>query len=94
MIQKCAHALGVLKEYTRELQILDELLAQRFWRRGRRGKWYERRALILMVHCETRKEEQTSRRAMEGVAEGLLDEDTHMGRFKIHCSFPLIYTRT
>ncbi|GBE81686.1 hypothetical protein SCP_0400570 [Sparassis crispa] len=76
VVCKGSYALGVLKEHQRELDVLEELLAQRRWRRGRRGRWYDRRALILMTHCP--RDEGTHERAMQAVTEALLDEDTHI----------------
>lgn len=77
IVCKGAEALGILKDHDTELEVLEELLKQRRWRRGRRGKWYERRALILMTHME--KEQHVYRRAYEGIWEALADEDTHIG---------------
>jgi fanconi-associated nuclease 1 len=59
--------------------ILEELLAQRRWRRARRGRWYERRALLLMTHFP--KDTQTYERAYKAVIEALQDDDTHIGMF-------------
>ncbi|KAI0333539.1 hypothetical protein GY45DRAFT_1344002 [Cubamyces sp. BRFM 1775] len=54
VVCKGAYALGILHEYERELDLLDALLAQTRWRRGRRGRWHERRALLLMTHLRPR----------------------------------------
>ncbi|KAI0053972.1 hypothetical protein FA95DRAFT_1551753 [Auriscalpium vulgare] len=79
IIHKCADALGTLKEYDRELVLLNELLAQRHWRRGRRGAWYDRRALILMHHlAKLDLSGETRHRAMLGVVEALEDPDTRL----------------
>ena len=75
IVCKGAYALGVLKEYNAELAILEALLNQRRWRRGRRGKWYERRALILTTHI---KGPTALLRAHEGVLAALSDDDTHI----------------
>lgn len=45
---KAAEAYHSLKNYARELEILDSLLSQRRWRRARRGQWHEQKALTLM----------------------------------------------
>lgn len=45
-----ALAFGCLKNYAREAELLEELLAQHFWRRGKRGAWYDRLALVFMHH--------------------------------------------
>ncbi|KAI0784419.1 VRR-NUC domain-containing protein [Abortiporus biennis] len=71
-----SYALGILKEYDEELRVLDALLCQKRWRRGRRGKWHERKALILMTHMG--KSEEISRKALEAVIEALKDDDTHI----------------
>jgi len=69
-----------LKEHEYELEVLDALLAQKRWRRGRRGRWYDRRALILMTYFP-RDDLGIARRAMRGVEEALLDDDTHIGYY-------------
>ncbi|KAI9466069.1 VRR-NUC domain-containing protein [Lactarius psammicola] len=77
IVQKGAEALGVLKDYDRELEVLEALLNQRRWRRGRRGKWYERRALVLTRYGD--KSPETLRCAMRGLIDSLNDPDTHLG---------------
>ncbi len=77
IVQKGAEALGVLKDYDRELEVLEALLNQHRWRRGRRGKWYERRALVLTRYGD--KSPETLRRAMRGLIDSLNDPDTHLG---------------
>jgi hypothetical protein len=79
IVQKGAEALGTLKEYDCELEVLEALLNQRRWRRGRRGKWYERRALILTRYCD--KSPETLVRAMRGLLDSLNDRDTHLGEW-------------
>jgi fanconi-associated nuclease 1 len=76
-VQKGAEALGTLREYDRELEVLEALLTQRRWRRGRRGKWYERRALVLTRYGD--KSPETLRRAVRGLIDSLNDRDTHLG---------------
>ncbi|KAI0282107.1 VRR-NUC domain-containing protein [Russula aff. rugulosa BPL654] len=76
IVQKGADALGALKEYDRELEVLEDLLNQRRWRRGRRGKWYDRRALVLTRYCD--KSPETLRRAVHGLLDSLNDRDTHL----------------
>ncbi|KAL5489948.1 hypothetical protein ACEPAI_4780 [Sanghuangporus weigelae] len=92
IVYKGATAYGKLKEFDREIALLQELLAQRRWRRGKRGAWYDRWALVLMHHvvctkCEVdgeqvplSKEEQKKvlQKAMKVVIEGLHDDDTHI----------------
>lgn len=75
-----------LKRFKEEADLLEELLAQKRWWRGRRGKWYERLALVLMTHMGKKSEGETKptkrerqRKALRIVNEGLEDKDTHIG---------------
>ena len=81
IVCKGADALGTLKRYNEELDVLDALLAQRRWRRGRRGGWHERKALILMTHMG--KGVLTYEKARLAVIDGLEDDDTHMGKCSV-----------
>ncbi|KAI0062194.1 hypothetical protein BV25DRAFT_1916125 [Artomyces pyxidatus] len=76
IVRKGCEALGILKEYDRELEVLEELIKQRRWHRGRRGQLYDRRALILMHHFP--KDDDKAARALQGVKEALNDRDTHL----------------
>ncbi|KAJ3553515.1 hypothetical protein NM688_g3569 [Phlebia brevispora] len=76
IVSKGAYALGVLKEYKIELEVLEALLRQQRWRRARRGRWYERTALILMTHMD--KTPETYAKAYQWVMLALQDEDTHL----------------
>ncbi|KAK0211331.1 hypothetical protein DFS33DRAFT_1252122 [Desarmillaria ectypa] len=83
MVEKYARALGQLKEYEAEVETLDELLGQRFWRRGKRGLWYDRRALVEITYLskvegKKSKSKPKLRIAMEHLKNALRDEDTHL----------------
>ncbi|KAI0372954.1 hypothetical protein BV20DRAFT_1034206 [Pilatotrama ljubarskyi] len=79
VVCKGAYALGILHEYEQELEVLDALLAQTRWRRGRRGRWHERRALLLMRHLRADKvDPEADEAALEGVIAALTDPDTHV----------------
>lgn len=88
VVCKGSGALGILHEYEEELEMLEALLAQRWWRRGRRGKWYERRALILMTHMP--RDEETRARAYAAVVDSLADEDTSLGELFNLSSLPTL----
>ncbi|KJA24271.1 hypothetical protein HYPSUDRAFT_200765 [Hypholoma sublateritium FD-334 SS-4] len=80
MLYKAIKALGPLKEYGLELQMLEHLLSQQFWSRGKRGKLYERRAIVL-GHLKTRATNASDRtdvlyKLLEGLKEALMDSDT------------------
>lgn len=82
LVHKCLNAFATLKEYESELEILDELLKQRLWRRGKRARWYERRAVILMHHLSRQTGVEVVpilQKALNGVREALEDEDTGIG---------------
>ncbi|KAJ7772094.1 VRR-NUC domain-containing protein [Mycena maculata] len=80
IVRKCLAALATLKEFAFEKEILDSLLAQRFWRRRSRAKWYERRALLQMNYLyknsDGTKDMDVLWEAREGIVEALEDDDT------------------
>jgi fanconi-associated nuclease 1 len=78
IICKGAQALHTLKHYADELAILDVLLAQRVFRRGRRGMWHESRALVLMTHMPQTRENWEQ--AYHCVLDALEDPDLHFGQ--------------
>ena len=49
LVFKGAYVLSRFHDYEREWEVLSELLDQKLFRRGRRGEWWERRALIEVV---------------------------------------------
>ena len=70
------------------------LLDQKRWRRARRGRWYERAALVLMHHLKD--EDESLERAMEVVVTALKDPDTHIGEqlmVQIDCVQPNTLTQ-
>ncbi|TFK36369.1 VRR-NUC domain-containing protein [Crucibulum laeve] len=79
---KTANAYGSLKEYQAEFDTIQALLSQRFWRRGKRGKWYKRRALIQTDYLSKDpnvpkvKDRNILVQAYDGLLEALNDEDT------------------
>ncbi|KAJ7169072.1 VRR-NUC domain-containing protein [Mycena crocata] len=80
ILRKCTHALATLKDFVYEKEVLDMMLMQRFWRRGRRARWYERRALLQMNYLcknsEGKKDPNVFREARDGIIEALADADT------------------
>ncbi|KAJ8594289.1 hypothetical protein M405DRAFT_918147 [Rhizopogon salebrosus TDB-379] len=78
LVCKGAHSLGILGEHDYELRVLEALLAQRRWRRGRRGMWYERRALILEKYAVRDDEMKWAENALVACVEALEDDDTHI----------------
>ncbi|KAL1408877.1 hypothetical protein Q8F55_005691 [Vanrija albida] len=79
IVYKGAESLGILHEYDLECEVLRALLAQRRWRRGKRGAWYERLALVLMTHYNKGdKKTEKLEEATQVCIDALLDDDTHI----------------
>ncbi|KAK7031303.1 hypothetical protein VNI00_013558 [Paramarasmius palmivorus] len=83
LMYKAADAMGPLKRYKEENALLQKLLSQKFWRRGKRADWYQRRALIQQSYlCKQdgskKKDPAVLREAWEGIVEALEDDDTHL----------------
>ncbi|TFK20357.1 hypothetical protein FA15DRAFT_696981 [Coprinopsis marcescibilis] len=81
MLRKAQKSLATLKDYQRELDIINIMLGQRAFLRGKRAKLYERRAVLqtrYLCKTEDRKGDDMAvlRQALDGVREALLDEDT------------------
>ncbi|PLW16859.1 hypothetical protein PCANC_09423 [Puccinia coronata f. sp. avenae] len=90
ILQKGLAVLARFKEHEREVQVLEALIRQRHFRRGRRGQWYDRLALVLMSHLATKEPANSeSRRFHEHSAlytcqHGIDDPDTHqLHRFSL-----------
>ncbi|KAG5653529.1 hypothetical protein H0H81_012470 [Sphagnurus paluster] len=80
---KVMRALATLKLYQEELNVVEALLGQTFWRRGKRAKWYERRAILQTRYLcfeehsgEKRTNIDVLHQAMAGLRQALEDEDT------------------
>ena len=71
IVCKARHALGSLGEYEYELEVIEHLLTQGRWRRGRRGAWHDRRVLLLTRYLKN------PERARNAAEEGLRDVFTH-----------------
>lgn len=75
--------MATLQAYEAEAEVLEALLGQKRWRRGKRARWYERRAVLqtrYLCYAEgpggKEKDLSVLQQAMEGVREALQDEDT------------------
>ncbi|KAF9792817.1 VRR-NUC domain-containing protein [Thelephora terrestris] len=71
IVCKARHSLGSLGEYQYELDVIEDLLAQVRWRRGRRGAWHDRRVLLLTRYLKD------PARAKDAAEAGLKDLFTH-----------------
>jgi Fanconi-associated nuclease 1 len=85
MVHKALKVVAKLKDYNFELKVLEDLLDQRFWCRGKRAKWYTRQAIAL-GHLVTKEKDVSKKRdlqlrILEGIKVALLDDDTGIGMF-------------
>ncbi|KAG2013336.1 hypothetical protein CC2G_010258 [Coprinopsis cinerea AmutBmut pab1-1] len=80
MMRKVLKSLAQLQEYQRELDVIQAMLGQRLFLRGKRAKLYERRAILQTRYLHKTPEGKVDlnvlRQALEGVKEALLDDDT------------------
>jgi len=80
VVFKGASLLAKLHEYGREVEVLQALLSQTCFRRGKRGEWYDRLALVIMNHAEGDKEANREE-ALRICLEGLAHPWTHLSTF-------------
>jgi Fanconi-associated nuclease 1 len=88
IIHKGLHPLGRFKEHLREHGVLCELLAQRLFHSGRRGAWYQRKALLEEHYmwalkpaggtAEEARKKHWKRVALRTCEEGLEDKECHI----------------
>lgn len=86
VVYKGASILARLHQYDREVEVLRTLLSQTCFRRGRRGEWYDRLALVLMNHTEGDKEANREE-ALRVCMEGLTHPWTHLSESSHSCGF-------
>ena len=58
---------GPLKEYDDELMVLNCLLSQKYWRRGKRANWYVRRAIIRKNYWLLDKDDKLRFESVQGI---------------------------
>ena len=86
LVFKGAYVLSRFQKAAEEHEVLERLLSQKLYRRGRRGEWYDRKALIEQ-HYMFKYESNTSvvkakrkwrLRALDTCSRALQDIDTHV----------------
>lgn len=77
VVWKGTTILARLHEYDREAKVLEDLLEQSCFRRGKRGEWYDRLALVTMHHLKGDKD-KLRERALALCKEGLKHPWTHL----------------
>ncbi|KAJ7270030.1 VRR-NUC domain-containing protein [Mycena haematopus] len=73
IVRKCGQAFATLKEWEEEMRVLDALLDQRLWRRGRRGGWYDRRALLQMNYLSKNSDGTKNMDVLSGARDGIVE---------------------
>lgn len=76
VVYKGATVLARFKMREREKEVLTALLDQRVFRRGRRGDWYDRLALITALYSDDQRKGKKAALAIS--VQGLQDPDTHL----------------
>ena len=82
VIYKGAGILARLHLYDREIEVLRVLLGQTCFRRGKRGEWYDRLALVTMHHM-TGDKDNYRKEALKICVEGLSHPWTHLSRSRL-----------
>ncbi|KAG9128348.1 hypothetical protein FRC07_000461 [Ceratobasidium sp. 392] len=77
LVYKAVHCFSLLKEYEMELKLLCALVRQKRWRRGKRGGWYDRMALIYTRYMGGG--DDNLNKARDVLIEGLNDKLVHLG---------------
>jgi len=81
IVYKGVSVLARFHQHKREAQVLNSLLAQRVFRRGRRGDWYDRLALITAQYPDSTNAaviRKAKREALNISIQGIQDPDTHL----------------
>ena len=76
VVYKGATVLARFKMREREREVLQALLDQKVFRRGRRGDWYDRLALITALYSDDQR--KGKKEALQISVRGLQDPDTHL----------------
>ncbi|SPC64229.1 uncharacterized protein UHOD_05120 [Ustilago sp. UG-2017b] len=76
VVYKGATVLARFKMREREKEVLQALLDQKLFRRGRRGDWYDRLALITALYSDDQR--KGKREALAISVKAMQDPDTHL----------------
>jgi Fanconi-associated nuclease 1 len=81
VVYKGVFVLGKLHRHEEEAEVLRSLLDQKVFRRGRRGDWYDRLALITAHYPPSKKPNDVRKAKRDALAisiAGIEDPDTHL----------------
>ncbi|CAO3625770.1 unnamed protein product [Cunninghamella echinulata] len=77
MIEHGTKALAKLQEYSLEAVILQKLIDQQIYRMGKRGKWYDRLALVQANYLKDIPERKRKKMALQTCIKGIQDPRVH-----------------
>lgn len=78
VVYKGTAILARFKLHDREKEVLRALLGQRYFRRGKRGEWYDRLALITALYAYGDNKIEGKLEALKIAIAGIEDPDTHL----------------
>lgn len=77
--------LGKMHEYDLEVLILQKLLNQNLYRLGKRGKWYDRMALVQTLHIKSDPPRLQKKVALQTCINAIHDSRVHQSKCIYHC---------
>lgn len=77
LIEHGTQVLAKLHEFELEAIVLKKLLDQRIYRLGKRGKWYDRLALVQMTHLRSKSERERKKEALATCVHAIQDPRVH-----------------
>lgn len=72
--------LAKMHEYELEVLILQKLLAQYLYRLGKRGKWYDRLALVQTIHIKSDQPRLQKKAALQTCIDAIHDNRVHQSK--------------
>lgn len=72
--------LAKMHEYELEVLILHKLLAQYLYRLGKRGKWYDRLALVQTIHIKSDNPRLQKKAALQTCIDAIHDSRVHQSK--------------
>lgn len=78
VVYKGTVILARFKLHKREEEVLRALLGQRHFRRGKRGEWYDRLALVTAMYSYPDNKNKGKSEALKIAVQGIEDPDTHL----------------
>jgi Fanconi-associated nuclease 1 len=87
LIDHGTEILAKLHEYELEALLLQKLLNQRVYRLGKRGKWYERLALVQTLYLNKDQTRQQKKIALKTCVDAIHDPRVHQSKYQVIRNF-------